>query len=157
MIMSLVRWKPGQDLMALPTDVLNMQRSINSMLDSLFHDGNWNEEIAASLWNPAVDVEEREQEFVIRVELPGVTKDDVHITTRENILTLRGEKKQQKETKESNYHRMERSYGSFQRSFTLPGSVSNDRIEALFKEGVLEVVIPKAEDAKARAIEVKVQ
>lgn len=155
--MSLVRWKPGQDLIPFPSDVLSMQRSINKMFDSLFHGGSWDEEIAASVWNPAVDVEEREGEFVVRVELPGVAKDDVHITTRENILTLRGEKKQQKETKESNYHRMERSYGSFQRSFTLPGTVKNDRIEASFKDGILEVVVPKAEEAKARAIEVKVK
>jgi len=143
--------------MAFPSDVLSMQRNINKMFESLFHGSSVDAEIAASVWNPAVDVEEREQEFVVRVELPGVAKDDVHITTRENILTLRGEKKQQKETKESNYHRMERSYGSFQRSFTLPGSVKNDRIEASFKDGILEVVVPKAEEAKARAIEVKVK
>lgn len=155
--MSLVRWKPGQDLMAFPSDILGMQRSINKMFDSLFRGDTWDEEVAASLWNPAVDVEERDQEYVLRVELPGVAKEDVNITTRENILTVRGEKKQKKESRESNYHRTERQYGSFQRSFNLPGSVKSDKIEATFKDGILEVVVPKAEEAKARAIEVKVK
>jgi HSP20 family protein len=125
------------------------------MVDNLFDGAGWDDDIAASVWNPAVEVEEREQEFVVRVELPGVAKEDVHVTTHANMLTLRGEKKQQLESKESNYHRTERSYGSFQRSFTLPGSVKNDRIEASFKDGILEVVVPKAEDAKARTIDVK--
>ena len=155
--MSLVRWKPGQDLMAFPSDILGMQRSINRMFDSLFREGSLDEEIASSMWTPAVDIEEREQEYVVRVELPGVAREDVNITTRENTLTIRGEKKQMKETKESGYHRTERLYGSFQRSFTLPGSVQHDSIEAAFRDGILEVVVPKAEEAKARTIEVKVK
>ena len=155
--MSLVRWKPGQDVMPYSTDVLRMQRNFNRMIDNLFDGAGWDDDIVTSEWNPAVDVEEREQEFVVRVELPGVQKEDVHIATQGNILTLRGEKKQHSESKESNYHRTERSYGSFQRSFTLPGSVKNDRIEASFKDGILEVVVPKAEDSKARTIDVKVK
>jgi HSP20 family protein len=155
--MSLVRWKPEQDLMAFPSDILSMQRSINKMFDSLFHGGVWDEEMAASMWNPAVDVQDRDQEYVLRVELPGVARDDVNITTRENIITIRGEKKQEKETRESTYRRTERLYGSFQRSFSLPGSVKNDKIEATFKDGILEIVVPKAEEAKTRAIEVKVK
>jgi HSP20 family protein len=143
--------------MAFPSDILGMQRSINKMFDSLFRGGTWDEDVASSLWNPPVDVEERDQEYVVRVELPGVAREDVNITTRENILTVRGEKKQKKETKEPNYHRMERLYGSFQRSFSLPGSVKNDKIEATFKDGVLEVLVPKAEEAKAKTIEVKVK
>jgi HSP20 family protein len=143
--------------MPYSTDVLRMQRNFNRMVDNLFDGAGWDDERSASVWNPAVDVEEREQEFVVRVELPGVQKEDVHIATQGNILTLRGEKKQHSESKESNYHRTERSYGSFQRSFTLPGSVKNDRIEASFSDGILEVVVPKAEDAKARTIDVKVR
>ncbi len=155
--MSLVRWNPRQDVMSYPTDVLRMQRNFNRMIDNLFDGSGWGDDIVPSVWNPAVDVEEREQEFVVRVELPGVAKEDVHVTTQANMLTLRGEKKQHSESKDSNYHRTERSYGSFQRSFTLPGSVKNDRIEASFKDGILEVVVPKGEDSKARTIDVKVK
>ncbi len=150
--MSLVRWKPVDDLMAFPLDILEPQRNINKMVGSLFGGGLWEE-----TWDPAVDVEERDQEYVVRVELPGVSREDVDITTRGNNLTIRGEKKQKKETRKSDYHRMERLYGSFQRSFTLPEDVKNDKIEASFKEGILEIVVPKAEDAKEQPIKINVK
>lgn len=93
----------------------------------------------------------------MKVELPGVSKDDVKITIESNILTIRGEKKQEKDVKQENYQRIERSYGSFQRSFTLPGTVKSDAIDAIFKDGVLTVTLPKAEEAKPKHIEVKVK
>jgi HSP20 family protein len=143
--------------MATPSDLLNMHRGIDRMFDTLFSGGSWDEKTASSMWSPAVDVEERDLDYVVRVELPGVAKEDVNITTRENILTIRGEKKQKKESKESGYHRVERLYGSFQRSFALPGNVKDEKIEATFTDGILEVLVPKAEEAKARSIEVKVK
>jgi HSP20 family protein len=109
------------------------------------------------LWTPAVDVAEHEDAYQVKVELPGVSKDDVKITMQDNILTIRGEKKQEKESKNSNYHRVERSYGSFQRSFTLPTSVKHDKIEASYNDGILTIALPKAEEAKPKQIEVKVK
>ena len=129
--------------------LLNLDREISNILD----DGSF----GTSVWTPAVDVAENENEVQVKVELPGVSKDDVKITMQENILTIRGEKKQDKETKNTEYHRVERSYGSFQRSFTLPTSVKHDKIEASYNDGVLTVTLPKAEEAKPKQIEVKVK
>jgi len=154
--MSLVKWKQEQDVMPFPSLMQGMQSNINRVFETLFQRENWDEEIAATIWTPAVDVAEKDQEFVVKVELPGVNRSDVRVTTRENILTIRGEKKQEKETKDSSYHRIERFYGSFQRSFTLPGIIKSDRIEATFRDGILEVIVPKAEEAQARTIEVRV-
>jgi HSP20 family protein len=156
--MSLIRWNPGRDLATFPSDVLNMQREINRMFDSFFRGGTQDDgTLFPSVWTPAVDIAEHENEYLVKVELPGVSKDDVKITMQENILTIRGEKKQEKETKESNLHRVERSYGSFQRSFTLPTTVKSDKIEASYKDGILSVTLPKAEEAKPKQIEVKVK
>ena len=156
--MSLVRWNPARELATFPGDVFSMQREINKMFDNFFRGGAVDDgSLEASLWSPAVDVAERDDEFQVKVELPGVSKDDVKITMQDNILTIRGEKKQEKESKNSNYHRVERSYGSFQRSFTLPTSVKHDRIEASYKDGILTIALPKAEEAKPKQIEVKVK
>jgi HSP20 family protein len=155
--MTLVRWKPAQELTQFPTDILSIQRSINKMFESFFHGGTWDEELTPSLWTPAVDIAEKDDEFIIKVELPGVDKKDVRITTQNNVLTVRGEKKQEKETREASFHRVERSYGSFQRSFPLPGTIVGEKIQASYKDGILEVVVPKAEEAKARTIEVNVK
>jgi HSP20 family protein len=156
--MSLIRWNPHRELANFPTDILSMQREINKMFDGFFRGSMPDEgELLPSAWTPAVDVAEHENEFVVKVELPGVTKDDVKITMQDNILTVRGEKKQEKETKDSSYHRVERAYGSFQRSFTLPTPVKNDKIEATYQDGILTVNLPKAEEAKRKQIEVKVK
>jgi HSP20 family protein len=146
------------DLAAFPSDILGMQREMNKMFDRFFHGGELGEnELTPSNWLPAVDLVEKESEFVAKVELPGVKKEEVKITLRDNILSIRGEKKEENETKESNYHRLERSYGSFQRSFTLPTSVKNDKVEADYKDGILTITLPKAEEAKRKQIEVKVR
>ena len=156
--MSIVRWNPARELATFPGDVINMQREINKMFDNFFRGGTLEDgSLGSSVWTPAVDVEERDDEYQVKVELPGVNKDDVKITMQDNVLTIRGEKKQEKESKNSNYHRVERSYGSFQRSFTLPTSVKHDKIEASYKEGILTIGLPEAEDAKPKHIEVKVK
>jgi len=115
------------------------------------------ETIAASYFAPAVDIAEQENEYVVKVELPGVAKEDVKISVESNTLTIKGEKKQEKEEKNKNFHRVERSYGSFQRSFTLPATVKNDKIDALFNNGILTITMPKSEEAKPKQIEVKVR
>lgn len=156
--MSLIRWNPNREAVTFPSDILNMQREINRMFDGFFRGGIQDDgSLFPSVWTPAVDVAEHDNEYLVKVELPGVSKDDVKITMQDNVLTIRGEKKQEKETKESNFHRVERSYGSFQRSFTLPTTVKNDRIEASYRDGILTITLPKAEEAKPKQIEVKVR
>jgi len=155
--MSLVRWNPARDLATWPSDLFGMQREMNRMFDNFFRGTDHSEDYALAAWTPAVDIAEHDDEYIVKVELPGVNKDEVKITLESNILTLRGEKKQEKETKKENYHRVERSYGSFQRSFTLPTNVKSDKIDAAYKDGILTINVPKAEEAKPKQIEVKVK
>ena len=152
--MTLMRWTPAP---TLPSDVLGMQREINRMFDSFFRGTTEDEGLQTTPWNPVVDVAENEHAYVLNVELPGVSRNDVKIVVQENQLTIRGEKKQEKESKNANYHRLERSFGSFQRTFSLPTSVKSDKIDATFTDGVLTVTVPKAEEARAKEIEVKVK
>jgi HSP20 family protein len=105
-------------------------------------------------WNPAVDIYEDGSSYVVKAELPGMSKDDVEIQLNEKTLTLRGERKLEKEVKEDSFHLVERSYGRFLRTFMLPTAVEGDKISATFKEGVLQIVLPKAEEAKAKIIDI---
>ncbi len=155
--MALIRWNPTRDLAAWPSEVFGLQREVNRMFDNFFRGGSPDDSTQLSAWTPAVDIAEQQDAYLVKVELPGVNKDDVKITLESNILTIRGEKKQDKETSKENYHRVERCYGSFQRSFTLPTTVKADRIEAIYKDGILNVTLPKAEEAKPKQIEVKVK
>ncbi len=107
-------------------------------------------------WVPVVDVTENKDEVIVRAEVPGMTKEDITVTLQDNVLTLRGEKKQEKEEKDASYHRMERSYGSFVRSFNLPTVVQVDKVKAAYKDGVLTITLPKAEEVKPKEISVLV-
>jgi HSP20 family protein len=155
--MSLVRWNPARDLATWPSNLFGIQREMNRMFDNFFDSSDRGEDYALTTWSPAVDIAEHDDQYIVKMELPGVSKEEVKITLESNILTIRGEKKQEKETKKENYHRVERSYGSFQRSFTLPTTVKSDRIDAAFKDGILSISLPKAEEAKPKQIEVKVK
>jgi HSP20 family protein len=115
------------------------------------------ESISLSTWAPACDVLERENEIVIKAELPGLNKENVKVSVENNILTIYGERKVEEETKRENYHRMERSYGEFMRSFALPNYVDTAKIGAEFKDGVLNVTLPKRAEAKPKHVEVNVQ
>lgn len=154
--MTLMRWTPSRDLPALPSEVLGIQREINRMFDSFFR-GPEEDGLQTTSWNPLVDVTENDHAYLLNIELPGVSRNDVKIVVQDNQLTIRGEKKQEKESNNSNYHRVERSYGSFQRTFTLPTTVRAEKIEANYNDGVLTITVPKAEEAKAKEIEVKVK
>jgi len=135
-----------------------MQREINKMFDNFFHGGTQADEATSfSLWTPAVDIAESNDLYHVNIELPGVKKEDVLITLESNILTIKGEKKQESEEKKKDYHRVERSYGAFQRSFTLPTAVKADKIDAVYNNGILSISIPKADEAKPKQIEVKVR
>lgn len=160
--MTLIRWTPVRDVTAwhpvsdIASEFVTMQREIDRMFDR-FRGGVLDEGTSNAGIVPAVDIVERENDFLVKVELPGVSKEEVKITIQNDVLTIRGEKKQEKEKKGDTYHRVERSYGVFQRSFTLPASVQPEKIEATHENGVLHLVIPKAEEAKPKEIEVKVK
>lgn len=110
-----------------------------------------------AIWAPAVDISETPKEYVVKAELPGLTKEQVKITIDNGMLVLSGERKFEKEDKDEQHHRIERSYGSFSRSFSLPDDVLTDKISAECSEGVVRVHLPKSDIKKPRAIEVKVQ
>jgi len=149
----LTRWEPFGGIRRRGDvfgDLSRMQEDMNRFFDDFF--GEHRRGLAEGAWLPAVDVSETEGEFVVRAELPGMDHEDIDINVQNNILTLKGEKKQEKKEENESFHRLERSYGSFSRSFTLPTGVSPDDIKASFKDGVLEVTMPKAEEVKAKRI-----
>ncbi|MCL1926913.1 MAG: Hsp20/alpha crystallin family protein [Syntrophorhabdaceae bacterium] len=111
---------------------------------------------AHGAWHPAVDIFETEQEIVLKAETPGMTKEQVNVEVDEGTLHLRGERKFEKDVKEESYHRIERVYGSFQRSFVLPDSVEPDKVSAELKDGILEIRLGKREQAKPKHIKVSV-
>jgi HSP20 family protein len=114
------------------------------------------EEIVQGAWIPAVDIFETNEAIVLKAELPGITAQDISVEVKDNTLTLKGEKKFEKEVKEENYHRVERSYGSFQRAFTLPGTIHQEKVKAKFKDGILEITLPKVEEAKPKQVKVEI-
>ena len=119
--------------------------------------GGDKESMTVTQWSPLVDITEDDKEYVVKAELPDIKKEDVKVTVENGQLSISGERKFEKEEKGKKYHRIERSYGSFLRSFTLPETVSGDKVAADFKDGVLKVRLPKDEKARPKAIDVKVQ
>jgi HSP20 family protein len=122
--------------------------------DPFFRVGQMDDDAGMGLWNPAVDLYEKDDHFMIKAELPGVNKDDIKIDLQDRLLTLSGERTYDNEVKEENYYRRERSYGKFQRAFTLPTDVDSDKIKAEFKDGVLQIEVPKPEEKKAKQVTV---
>jgi HSP20 family protein len=114
------------------------------------------EEFTVTSWAPRVDIAEDDKEYVINAELPGITKDDVKVSVENGVLSISGERKSEKEEKGKKYHRIEQTYGSFMRSFTLPEGSSGEKISAEFRDGILKVHVPKDEKTKAKAIDVKI-
>ena len=133
-------------------------RKVNRLFDDPFAlFGPIAEEETLTTWAPPCDIFETDKEIVIKAELPELKKENVDVSLEGNILTIRGERKFEEETKREEYHRIERRYGEFVRSFTLPVYVEPEKISAEFKEGILRVVLPKREEAKPKQIEVKVK
>jgi HSP20 family protein len=114
------------------------------------------EALTAAEWSPAVDISETDKEYLIKAELPEVKKDDVKVAVQNDILTIQGERKAEKEEKNTKHHRIERSYGYFERSFSLPDDADPAKIDATFKDGVLTVRLAKSEKARPKSVEVKV-
>lgn len=115
-----------------------------------------NEAITVAQWTPVVDISEDEKEYAIKAELPDVKKEDIKLNVHDDVLTITGERKYEKEEKSKKYHRVERAYGSFMRSFTLPEDADGAKVTAEYKDGLLSVRLPKSEKAKTKTIEVKV-
>lgn len=145
--MNLTHYKPLGNLM-------NMQEQMGRFFeDEFFNDfGLGRTTRSLSNWNPSTDVYETKDNYVFKLEVPGMDKDDVKIEFHNNTLTIKGERKKEEEVKDENYHRIERFSGSFSRSFTLPGEADAGKINASMKNGILELQIPKAEEKKARTI-----
>ena len=146
--MALVKWDPWReidDMFGRYTTAVGWPRSGSQ------------EVITTGDWAPRVDITETDKEFVIKAEIPDVKKDDVKVTIDKGVLTIQGEKKMEKEEKGKKFHRVERQYGSFTRSFTLPGNINESKIKASFQDGTLNIQIQKTEGEKPKAIEVKVE
>ena len=140
--MAIMRWDPYRD-------VTTLQDRVNRLFgDSLARA----EEDTYGSWLPPVEIFEKEENLVLRAEMPGMNQKDIELRVENGILTLRGEKKREKELEKENVHRAERYYGAFVRTFALPTTVDSEKIQATYKDGVLEVVLPKAETAKPKRI-----
>ena len=137
-------------------NLFNFHNQMEKVFGDFFASHNDESDTERTSWMPTVDISEMENGFEIRAELPGVSENDVNVSVTDNRLTIKGEKRQEEETEEKNYHRVERRYGSFQRSFTLPRHVDSDGIKAQFTDGVLTLEIPKVEVAKPTEIPITV-
>jgi HSP20 family protein len=150
--MPIVRWEPFRDLVSL-------QGRMNRLFDESFRGasrGGAEEDWAQGAWSPAVDIYEKDGTIVLKAELPGIEPKDVDVRVENNILTLKGERRFEAEVQQDSYQRVERAYGSFSRSFTLPTVVDTDNIKAEFKDGVLRMSLPKKEEAKPKQISINV-
>jgi HSP20 family protein len=133
-----------------------LQDRINRIFDETAGTRNFNDEVSKCDWRPIVDIYDTEKGIVINAELPGVSRDDITVDVKENILTLKGERKINEEVTEENYYRKERCSGKFERAFTLPNTIDPAKITANFKDGVLKVEIPKPEERKPKQIKINV-
>jgi HSP20 family protein len=139
--MSLVRWNPNRNLI-----------SISDEIDRFFEDFGLNLRESDTVWRPSVDLSETENTYEVKAEMPGMKKEDIKVEVKENVLTLTGEKKHETKDDKKNFHRLERVYGKFQRSFRLPREVKSEEIKAKYRNGVLTIEIPKAEEMKPKEV-----
>lgn len=153
--MTLVKWNPTREL-------LNAEREFSKLFDNFTNrfgvsrsDGD--EEYENAVWMPLTDISESDDHYELNIDLPGIAKEDVKISYSNNELTISGERKQEKESKGSKHHRIERSFGKYYRSFTLPEKIKDDQIDASFKDGQLRIIIPKADEIKPKQIDIKVK
>lgn len=146
--MSIVRYDPFRDLR-------NLQEEVNRLFTGNMARAFDEEGIARGAWSPSVDIYENKEHIVLEAELPGMKREDFDLSVENNVITLRGERHFEKKDESDNYHRVERAYGSFTRSFTLPNTVTAEGATADYSNGVLRVTMPKREETKARRIEIK--
>ena len=152
--MALVRWNPAREL-------LDIQKEFGKMFDAFenrfgFSKNDGDDEYDNAVWMPLADISEDKDNYILNLDLPGIDKKDVKISYVDGQLSVSGERKQEKEDKNSKFHRVERSYGKYYRSFTLPQDLNTDKINAEFKDGSLKITVPKSEEAKPKELEIKV-
>ena len=153
--MALVKFNPVRDL-------LDIEREFNRMFNTLgsrfgvTKKEDVDEEYENAVWMPLTDIYEDNDNFYLKVDLPGIKKDDVKISYADGALTISGERAEEKETKDKKFHRIERSFGKYYRSFNIPKEIKEDKINAEFKDGQLSITIPKADEVKPKEIEIKV-
>jgi len=145
--MAIIRWDPFKDLVTL-------REKMNRLFEETFTGRGEEKDLISGTWTPSVDIYETENALVLTAEVPGIKGDDIEIKIEDNTLILQGQRKFEKETKEENYHRIERSYGSFYRSFTLPNSVDQDKIQAEHENGILKITMPKKPELKPKKVKV---
>jgi len=145
--MAIIRWDPFRDIVTL-------REKMNRLFeDAVTHRGE-EKDLTSSSWAPAVDIYEDENQLVLSAEVPGIEEKDVEIKIEDSTLVIQGERKMEKETKEENYHRIERAYGSFYRSFTLPNYIDQEKIHAEHENGVLKITMPKKSELKPRKVKI---
>lgn len=144
--MTLVRWDPFRE-------VVTLQERVNRVFSDLY--GRSASEDLSGRWTPAVDIFESPEALVLKAELPDVKREDIHITVENGLLTLSGERKVDSDVRQEQYHRIERSYGAFSRSFSLPSTVDGSNASADYKNGVLTIRLPRREDAKPKQIDIQ--
>lgn len=142
--MTLTRWDPFREL----------QDRMNRMFEDTGRGWRSDEPSSTTTWSPAVDIYETQSEILVQAELPGVDRKDISLHLEKNVLTLKGERRFEKETNQENYHRIERAYGGFSRSFSIPATVEEDKIRAEYKDGILKIALPKKEQVKPKQIQI---
>ena len=147
----LQRWKPFGDLWDLQDDINKLFYGLGR------HSKGQTDEDVSAVWAPLVDISEDNESVRVTAELPGMKQSDVKLSVKDGVLTIRGEREFKDEQKKRDYYRIERSYGTFARSFTLPTQVDVEKIHASMKDGVLDILIPKREEAKPKEIEIKTE
>lgn len=146
--MMLVRWSPFRELQSI-------QNEMNRLYESFFTNGRREIGVSTFEWEPVCNIKENDESYTLEAELPGLKKEDIKVSLKDGVLTVSGERKEEKEKKDKHSHIVERQYGSFCRSFILPVKVSEDKIDASFKDGILKVLLPKTEEAKIKEIAIK--
>lgn len=139
-------WEPFRDLVSMRDDMDRLFETFFGTRPQSFDD----------FWRPAVDIEENNGNLMVRAEIPGMTKDDIKVSVQDDLLTISGERKQENETKDKTFHRIERCYGKFRRMIRLPAQVDADKVKASYKDGVLNVTLPKPESLKPKNIDVEI-
>ena len=148
---SITRWDPFRELD-------DLQNRLSTMFGRapVKKDGDNREALTVAEWAPLVDIVEDDKNYVIKAELPGIKKEEIKVGVQNDVLTISGERKYEKEEKDKKFHRIERAYGSFARSFTIPEDSDGEKVSAEFKDGILRVHLPKTEKVKPKQVEVKV-
>lgn len=154
--MDLIPWRAKGTGLDLFEDLEDFQKEMNRLFDLTMHRPG-KKVNGATFWAPAIDVIDEKEQIRVKADLPGLKKDEIEVSVENDVLTIRGEKKEEKEIKEKDYIRSERYYGSFHRSFTLPSGVDAQKVNANYKDGVLEITLPKKEEAKSKQVKVDIK